>query len=322
MALHSIHSTATYVLGGRDRVVTLLLMRLAEWLMMGLMVYSTFWDELENAEYALGPTGLQQLVFDMYFVMQVAKAGKYSSRAMRKVAEDSATKAIVLFTDQTGGDPNSLLQEDWWYEHKCLEAIEELAAAASPAASPSDSPSRHRRSFSQEDHDDPLPLPPPLLLTLVLLVVLLVLVVLVQWLLLLCLLRSNRCCRTISRWTGVCPSSSRGRRGGAWGMRREDRQQKHSMMHLMTMVVVGVGVQGQERGVAPAGAVLVRGWEGGRGAEGIRVMTTQAVAAGTSIRLETGTMGGIMGGIGIVGGQQRVWEGPRECCGGLGLWEG
>ncbi|GJP68762.1 hypothetical protein CLOP_g25424 [Closterium sp. NIES-67] len=157
MALHSIHSTATYVLGGRDRVVTLLLMRLAEWLMMGLMVYSTFWDELENAEYALGPTGLQQLVFDMYFVMQVAKAGKYSSRAMRKVAEDSATKAIVLFTDQTGGDPNSLLQEDWWYEHKCLEAIEELAAAASPAASPSDSPSRHRRSFSQEDHDDPLP---------------------------------------------------------------------------------------------------------------------------------------------------------------------
>ncbi|CAI5475766.1 unnamed protein product [Closterium sp. Yama58-4] len=156
MALHSIHSTATYVLGGRDRVVTLLLMRLAEWLMMGLMVYSSFWDELENAEYALGPTGLQQLVFDMYFVMQVAKAGKYSSRAMRKVAEDSATKAIVLFTDQTGGDPNSLLQEDWWYEHKCVEAIEELAAAASPAASPTDSPSRHRRSFSQEDPDDPL----------------------------------------------------------------------------------------------------------------------------------------------------------------------
>ncbi|CAI5931905.1 unnamed protein product [Closterium sp. NIES-64] len=140
MALHSIHSTATYVLGGRDRVVTLLLMRLAEWLMMGLMVYSSFWDELENAEYALGPTGLQQLVFDMYFVMQVAKAGKYSSRAMRKVAEDSATKAIVLFTDQTGGDPNSLLQEDWWYEHKCVEAIEELAAAASPAASPPAAP--------------------------------------------------------------------------------------------------------------------------------------------------------------------------------------
>ncbi|CAI7808231.1 unnamed protein product [Closterium sp. NIES-53] len=156
MALHSIHSTATYVLGGRDRVVTLLLMRLAEWLMMGLMVYSSFWDELENAEYALGPTGLQQLVFDMYFVMQVAKAGKYSSRAMRKVAEDSATKAIVLYTDQTGGDPNSLLQEDWWYEHKCVEAIEELAAAASPAASPTDSPSRHRRSFSQEDPDDPI----------------------------------------------------------------------------------------------------------------------------------------------------------------------
>ncbi|CAI7833776.1 unnamed protein product, partial [Closterium sp. NIES-54] len=47
------------------------------------------------------------MVFDMYFVMQVAKAGKYSSRAMRKVAEDSATKAIVLYTDQTGGDPNS-----------------------------------------------------------------------------------------------------------------------------------------------------------------------------------------------------------------------
>ena len=43
----------------------------------------------------------------MYFVMQVAKHGKFSSRAMRKVAEDSATKAIVLFTEQTGGDPNT-----------------------------------------------------------------------------------------------------------------------------------------------------------------------------------------------------------------------
>lgn len=47
-----------------------------------------------------------QLVFDMYFVMQIAKDGKYSSRAMRKVAEDSATKAIVFYTEETGGDPN------------------------------------------------------------------------------------------------------------------------------------------------------------------------------------------------------------------------
>jgi len=39
----------------------------------------------------------------MYFVMQVAKDGKYSSRAMRKVAEDSASKAINLFSEHSGG---------------------------------------------------------------------------------------------------------------------------------------------------------------------------------------------------------------------------
>ena len=61
MALTGIQSTANYVLGGRERVVTLLLMRLAEWLMMGLMVYSTFWDDLQASEFCLGPTALQQV---------------------------------------------------------------------------------------------------------------------------------------------------------------------------------------------------------------------------------------------------------------------
>ena len=61
VALTAISDSAAGVMEERERVVTLLLMRLAEWLMMGLMVYSTFWGDIENAPYALGPAGLQQV---------------------------------------------------------------------------------------------------------------------------------------------------------------------------------------------------------------------------------------------------------------------
>lgn len=126
VAVNAISGTAADVLVGRERVVTLLLMRLAEWLMAGLMMYSGFWDQMDQADYALGPTGLQQLVLDMYFVMQIAANGKFSSRAMRKVALDSMARAITMYKEQTGDDPSRLLQSDAWFQARCQEAINSL----------------------------------------------------------------------------------------------------------------------------------------------------------------------------------------------------
>lgn len=61
VALSSMAATASQVLPQREKVVTLLLMRLAEWLLMALMVYSSFWEDMEASEWGLGPTGLQQV---------------------------------------------------------------------------------------------------------------------------------------------------------------------------------------------------------------------------------------------------------------------
>eukprot|EP00271_Cylindrocystis_brebissonii_P002607 TRINITY_DN13368_c0_g2_i1.p1 TRINITY_DN13368_c0_g2~~TRINITY_DN13368_c0_g2_i1.p1 ORF type:complete len:828 (+),score=243.58 TRINITY_DN13368_c0_g2_i1:1046-3529(+) len=126
VAINAIAATAGEVLAQRERVVTLLLMRLAEWLMMGLMAYSEFWQQLDASQYALGPSGLQQLVLDMYFVMQIAANGKFSSRAMRKVALDSMARGITRFKEQTGEDPNRLLQNDAWFQARCQAAINTL----------------------------------------------------------------------------------------------------------------------------------------------------------------------------------------------------
>ena len=46
------------------------------------------------------------MVLDMYFVMQIAANGKYSSGAMRQVCLDSMARAITLYKEQTGNDPN------------------------------------------------------------------------------------------------------------------------------------------------------------------------------------------------------------------------
>jgi len=91
LALNSIAATASYVLGGRDRVVTLLLMRLAEWLMMGLMVYSSFWDKLQNAPsgLGLGSTGLQQ-------VSQPRAVSEYTSLSSCCVGSLVVVVAVVL----------------------------------------------------------------------------------------------------------------------------------------------------------------------------------------------------------------------------------
>lgn len=83
--------------------------------------------------------------------MQVAASGKFSSRALRKVALDSMGKAIALYK-QSGEDPNEwefslpcfhclsnvisiliffffrILEDDVWFQEQCDIAMEQLMA--------------------------------------------------------------------------------------------------------------------------------------------------------------------------------------------------
>lgn len=116
---------ATEMLPGRERVITLLLMRLTETVIIWLSDDQTFWEDIEDGPKPLGPVGLQQFVLDMQFVIQFASQGRYFSRHMHQVIKDIILRAMNAFAS-SGMDPNSLLPEDDWFVDVAHEAILKL----------------------------------------------------------------------------------------------------------------------------------------------------------------------------------------------------
>ncbi|KAJ7542602.1 hypothetical protein O6H91_09G002400 [Diphasiastrum complanatum] len=123
--LSTIAEIAAEVLTGRERVVTLLLMRLTETVIIFLSNDQEFWEEMENGPRPIGANGLQQFVLDMQFVIQVASQGRYSSRNMRQVISDIISRAISSFS-ASGIDPNSVLPEDEWFLATAQDALKKL----------------------------------------------------------------------------------------------------------------------------------------------------------------------------------------------------
>ncbi|CAI5466595.1 unnamed protein product [Closterium sp. Yama58-4] len=136
LTVNAVQSSLERVLRGQEGMHRRLLRRVMEWLLSGLLTESTMWEDIQAANPPLGPIGLHQLVFDMYFVVQAAHSGKTSSPLIRGLAEDAATRAIVAYSARTGEDPKRLVEEDWWYQHKCQTVLEELKEAASQPSSP------------------------------------------------------------------------------------------------------------------------------------------------------------------------------------------
>lgn len=122
MKLKGLERLATDVLAGRERVVILLLMRLTEAFVMWLSKDDFFWASIEDGPQALGPFGLQQLVLDMQFVIQIASAGRHASRKMRQTVSAIISRAENAFLT-TGMDPKSVLQEDQWFEDAAKGAM-------------------------------------------------------------------------------------------------------------------------------------------------------------------------------------------------------
>uniref|UniRef100_A0A0C9QR77 TSA: Wollemia nobilis Ref_Wollemi_Transcript_13085_3076 transcribed RNA sequence n=1 Tax=Wollemia nobilis TaxID=56998 RepID=A0A0C9QR77_9CONI len=117
---------ATDMLPGRDRVITLLLMRLTETIIIWLSDDQNFWEDIEDGPKPLGPLALQQFVLDMEFVIQFASQGRYLSRHMHQVIKDIILRAMNAFAN-TGVDPNSVLPEDDWFVDVAQESILKLS---------------------------------------------------------------------------------------------------------------------------------------------------------------------------------------------------
>ncbi|KAF5176301.1 Exocyst complex component exo84b like [Thalictrum thalictroides] len=118
-------SMAADMFVGRERFVTLLMMRLTETVILFLSDDQSFWDDIEEGPKPLGPFGLQQFYLDMKFVVHFSSQGRYLSRHLNQVLNDIISRAVAAFSS-TGMDPDSVLPEDEWFIDISQEAIERL----------------------------------------------------------------------------------------------------------------------------------------------------------------------------------------------------
>ncbi|XP_077219648.1 exocyst complex component EXO84B-like [Tasmannia lanceolata] len=127
---NTIATIAADIFIGRERFVTLLLMRLTETVILYLSDDQSFWDDIEEGPRPLGPLGLQQFYLDMEFVIQFSSQGRYLSRHLRQVIKGIISRAITAFAT-TGMDPDSVLPEDDWFAEVSLEALNRLSGRGS-----------------------------------------------------------------------------------------------------------------------------------------------------------------------------------------------
>eukprot|EP00898_Chlorokybus_atmophyticus_P006480 jgi/Chlat1/6833/Chrsp51S06521 len=121
-------AAASFPWGGRGAVA--LQTRLLEAVVVVLAGDAAFWVKLQSGK--LGIIGLQQLYVDLHFVLEMATAGGYHSRGLRKVVLDSLQKAIELCA--VGADAlrdfHKDLQEAWFRQNAAL-CLHELSRANS-----------------------------------------------------------------------------------------------------------------------------------------------------------------------------------------------
>ncbi|BAT99333.1 hypothetical protein LR48_Vigan647s000300 [Vigna angularis] len=127
--LTEVASLAADMFVGRERFVTVLLMRLAETVVLWLSDDQAFWEEVETGSTPLGPIGLQQLYLDMQFVMIFSSQGRYLSRHLHQAIKNIIERAINALA-ATGLDPNSVLPEDEWFVEVSEIAIKMLTGRA------------------------------------------------------------------------------------------------------------------------------------------------------------------------------------------------
>ncbi|KAF9609113.1 hypothetical protein IFM89_013367 [Coptis chinensis] len=119
-------SIAADMFVGRERVGTLLLMRLTETVIMWISNDQSFWEDIEEGPTPLGPLGLQQFYLDMEFVILFSSQGRYLSRHLHQVIKNIIARAIDAFA-ATGMDPYSVLPEDDWFSEVSQIAIKMLS---------------------------------------------------------------------------------------------------------------------------------------------------------------------------------------------------
>ncbi|KAI3891850.1 hypothetical protein MKW92_010558 [Papaver armeniacum] len=126
------------VLLGKEKIQKILLSRLTETVVMWLSDEQDFWDVFKDETHTLQPLGLQQLILDMHFIVEIAVFGGYPSRHVHQIASAIIARAIKAFSDR-GIDPqNSELPADEWFVNTAKAALNKLILGTSSASEVSD----------------------------------------------------------------------------------------------------------------------------------------------------------------------------------------
>ncbi|CAI9090496.1 OLC1v1025277C1 [Oldenlandia corymbosa var. corymbosa] len=128
--LQQLATVAGDVLLGREKVQRVLLARLTETVVFWLSQEQEFWSILEDESAPLTPLGLQQLILDMHFTVEIARYAGYRCRSLHQLASSINARAIKAFSAK-GVDPQSALPEDEWFVETAKNAINKFLHVAS-----------------------------------------------------------------------------------------------------------------------------------------------------------------------------------------------
>ncbi|XP_016460553.1 exocyst complex component EXO84C [Nicotiana tabacum] len=128
--LQQLATVAGDVLLGREKIQKVLLARLTETVVIWLSDEQEFWSVLEDESAPLQPLGLQQLILDMHFTVEIARFAGYPSRQVHQIASDIIARAVRTFSAR-GIDPQSALPEDEWFTETAKGAINKLLLGGS-----------------------------------------------------------------------------------------------------------------------------------------------------------------------------------------------
>ncbi|KAI7733199.1 hypothetical protein M8C21_006163 [Ambrosia artemisiifolia] len=152
--LQQLATVAGDVLLGKEKIQKVLLARLTETVVMWLMSNDEdFWGVLENQVSKLHPQGLQQLILDMHFTVEIARFAGYPSRNVQQVASSIIARAIRTFS--SGGlNQQSVLPEDEWFVETAKAAINKLLLGGDDGSEISEVDEEHIILHDDDDDDD------------------------------------------------------------------------------------------------------------------------------------------------------------------------
>lgn len=128
--LQQLATVAGDVLLGKEKIQKILLARLTETVVIWLSDENEFWGVLEDDSARLQSLGLQQLILDMHFTVEIARFAGYPSRHVHQIASSIIARAIRTFSAR-GIEPQSALPEDEWFVEAAKAAINKLLLGAS-----------------------------------------------------------------------------------------------------------------------------------------------------------------------------------------------